>query len=395
MSTFTNEALNVDVQLFVQEETVSGTQEALVAADFIKILGDPGIPLPIRNLAQNLERDGTLGRSPGKQLKSQESSLTFGTYMKASGTAGNIPVGADLYKGLMGVETIDPGVSVTYSFADLDTDLPSQTYQIVMGHFSIWVSGKVNQALINFIAGGTDDGIVSIDWTSMISKFYGWAGTGIGTTDGLDSNVQLATGEALRFTAGSVIVIGTDNNSGVGWIVTSSDTGTDILTVTGTPTAQASQIVKPFVPVGAEPTGEEVAAFEGYTQLDDGSGYDNFKIMTATATINNNLTFRNDEKDGDAFSGRVIRASDREVTLQTVQHFYQEYSRFFSLMDEYLSRDIKLPSGDTAGLICDMVFPDARVPTIALGGDPTIDLTLDWDAYQSGTGDNEMSFEFK
>ena len=395
MATFLNEALNSNIGLWVKEESTPGDFEALVAADFLAVVGDPTIPTPVRELAENLERDGFLGMNPGILLKGLESTFSFTTYLKPSGTLGDVPVANALFKGVFGVETINGSTSVVYTFADIDTGLPSQTNALYLDNFCIWFSGKVNQLTVPVIASGGDPVIVPCQWEVMISEFYGWAGVAVGTTTGSAAEVTLATpAEALRYTAGALISVGTDDNTGAGYPVTAVDNSTGVLTLTGTPSAQASKAVVPFVPARTEPTGTEVAGYLGYAQIDDAGGYDNLKITQATIVINNNLVFRNDEKDDEVYTGQIIRANRRNVTIQTVAHFYEEYARYFNVKELFFDRDIKIPCGSVSKLICNFVAPQAKLPAAAIAGEPTLDLTLDWICYQSASGDDELSATF-
>ncbi len=395
-ATFTDEALNVNIGLFVAEESTERTLETLVGADFLSMIGDPTIPQPIRTLAANLERDGFLGENPGTLMKAESSEFSFSTYVKPNGALGVVPVGAVLWKGVTGIETINGSTSVVYTFSDLDTGLPAQTYQLRIGSMSIWFSGKVNQLTIPLVAGGADDGIVPAQWSILVQKIYGWAGTSdAATTDGATSTVTFAvTADANFYSVGGLIQIGTDDNSAAGWEITAIDTSAGTVTVSGTPTAQSALPVIPFEPTAAEPAGFEQAAFKAIAQEDEGGGYEDLLLTNVTLTLNNNLTYRNDEKDNDAYNGKVIRADKRSVTINSVAHFYKEYVRYMNVMNDYLSRDIKIPIGDVSGKICNIVAPDARVKVVGFAGSPTTDQTLDWTCYQSATGDDELSITF-
>lgn len=394
MATFTEEALNVRSSLYIKEESTEGTMNPPVGADFISVIGDFTPPIPVRTLAQNLERDGYLSQGEGFLLKAESASLDFSTYIKPAGSLGVVPVGAALYKALFGTQTINASTSVVYTFSSLETGIPSLTIQARIDHMDFWFSAKVNQAVIPLVAGGGDEVLVPVNWNLLISKLYAYAGKATGTTTGANSTVTLATGEARRFKAGALIKIGTDDNGGSGWPVVSVDTGADTLTVTGTPSAQSSQPVIPHRPTPAEPTGYPQAGYIGIVQEKDvGGTYDDFKITTANITINNKLFFRNDEKDNDAYAGKVLRVEKRDVTLNTVGHFYKEYGNYFGVADGEIAKAIQIPVGTTSGRILQINAPNCITRSPQLGGSPVVDLTLDWIA-RHVNGDDEIDFTF-
>jgi len=169
-----------------------------------------------------------------------EGSFSLPSYIRPSGSAGTQPMSKVLYESLMGVETVSASTSVTYSQA---TTKPSFTLWVKKGDVVKFGRGACcTKAALNL----TNKGGAAIDFSGGFLQM-GWAGVSA-VNGAVSSSTSVTVDNAKLFTADARVQIGSDDNSGDGYIVNSVDVDTNILTLADPVTCSDDAVIKGFLP---------------------------------------------------------------------------------------------------------------------------------------------------
>lgn len=250
---YTNKVAIVEGQeIFVVAETTPGTLVFPTAADLVVATGDGSLN---QNPTFTDSEEIANSRSVLDSFQDVTPAGTWQipTYIRPSGTAGNVPSAAAILKALFGTETIVGGTSVTYVCAmSLET-------------FSIWVKKKhsgVDEGTVFFAIGATADqlslgvtnkGATKGDFSGGFMQL-GWCGTDQLNGALIGAETDIIVDDAKKYCIGGRIKIGTDDNSGSGYEITAVNVSTETLTITPANAGAQSDdtTVAPFLPTGTK-----------------------------------------------------------------------------------------------------------------------------------------------
>lgn len=233
-------ALGRELKFYANEESTYGTFAKPAGTDAAKVL------------ATNFEMvEAREGRADSRQTRSlleritgrREVSWSVESYVLPSGSAGTPPDIHPMLKNALGTYANVGGTSDTYSPSKTDSDFVGMT---LVRHLSdVYMEaifGAVVQTL-GLAVTGTEPARFSFDGFGA-----SWAKTGYSTASGVYSGgtVDVQANEGENFDAGSVVKLGSDDNSGAGWEVTS--VSNDELTISGSPSGSDADAVSPFAP---------------------------------------------------------------------------------------------------------------------------------------------------
>lgn len=297
--------LGEQTQYFVSTEQTSGTYEKPTTTEIAKANGytkcmamntatfTPGGPKrKNRRDAYQSSRD-TIERITGKT----ERSWAIDAYYVPSGTDTTMPDCGLFIEAMLGADATVNANDVTFaqSSAQALKTLSLQGYN-ANGWYMETMWGCLVEAM-TFKATGGDEPRIHFDGRGM-----GFAQSGYATANGADTSTSLVlqTGEGNMFDVGSVIKIGSDDNTGAGYEVTAISS--DTLTIEASATWIDDAIVLPFVPTWTD-------AGSPTTGITGSLTWDSLDLSTAITAFELTIKANNRYHDGIAFQQHLADAS--------------------------------------------------------------------------------------
>ena len=386
---YTNKVAIVEGQeIFVVAETTPGTLEFPAATDLVIATGDG-------SLNQNPTFTDSEEIADSRSILDSFRDVTpagawsIPTYIRPSGTAGNVPSAAAILEALFGDETIVGGTSVTYACAmSLET-------------VSIWVKKKhagVDEGTVFFAIGATveqlslgvtNKGAVKADFSGGFMQL-GWCGTDQlnGALSGTETDIVVD--DAKKYCVGGRIQIGTDNNSDAGYEITAVDVSTETLTISPAKSGAAADdsTVAPFLPTG---TKVGSPAENRNATLSVGGAAINFKNFDLTFA--NGIQYLVDEITTSEYPEDYAegkRNLDGSIDLY-LRHDDLKY--FYDAMENTDKALILTVSGG-AGSIMTLTMDQCRLSVPAVSSTaPTVSLNIPYKA-KASTGEDEAELAF-
>jgi len=357
MALINNKALVKETEVFVKKETTFGTLAFPAATDAIKVTAVPTGSQP-ESFSDSEELQNSRSKPDRAQDQTPAAPIDLKLYSRPSGAAGTPPQEDVLLECALGLKTVNAGVSVVYSPA---IALPSFSLCWKEGHTWFFAAGcKVGNLSWAFAA----KGYLNLGFSGLAQKVM-LAGTSETVADSTTELLKLASGGAKLFTAGAYVQVGSEDNSGDGYLITAVDLDNDTITISpalsGAPAADV--VVKGFLPTPSY-SGTKVEAKTGTVTLD---GAD-LKIMSATGSLNNNLAQDDQELTSDYFVSD-IEGGMRDAGGQLQCRFRRELAGFFSRARNQIQGAIVMQAGAVAGSQVKFELPQAEMNTPSLGGD--------------------------
>ncbi|MCF8044082.1 MAG: hypothetical protein K9K36_16570 [Desulfarculaceae bacterium] len=357
MALTNSKALVKETEVFVKKETTFGTLAFPAATDAIRVTAVPTGSQP-ESFTESEELQNSRSKPDRARDQTPAAPIDLKLYSRPSGAAGTPPQEDVLMECVLGKKTVNAGVSVVYEPA---IALPSFSLCWKEGHTWFFAAGcKVGNLSWNFAS----KGYLSLGFGGMAKKVM-LAGTSETVAGSTTQVLNLAAGGALLFMAGAYVQVGSDDNTGAGYVITAVDTAADTITISpalASPPA-AEVVVKGFLPTPSW-SGTKVEAGSGTVSLD---GAD-LKIMSATGNLNNNLVQDDQELTSDQFVSD-IEGGARDAGGQLSCRFRREYAGFFSRARNQIQGAIILQAGASAGSRVKFELPQAEMNTPSLGGD--------------------------
>jgi len=245
-------ARKTDQLVFMMKEVTEGTLVYPTTADCVPVVG--GIKA---TQAPGYSNSPEMQDSRGVSARFQDG-LAAGDFtadiVLRPAAAGTAPVAAPLFNSLMGTETVNAGVDVTYSQAKTR---PSLSLVYRKGHAVHWVSGaKVADMKLSL---GDKKGPAQVQFSGKFLKKI-TAGDDVVTVIAAELQAAVTVTEAKRYMVGARIYCpanaanggAADDNAGAGYLVISVDTAQNQL-ILGTHLAYnwaVGEEVKGFLPAG-------------------------------------------------------------------------------------------------------------------------------------------------
>jgi len=378
-------------ECFAVLETTCGALKKPTAADRMYSVG-PVIGTYKQSFDPDEQiRPGASHLAPFKGLKNV-GDWNMDSYVKPSGVRGTPPEHAALYQCLFGAETIDlaPPVpsTVTYSLAN---QLDSFSLWSKKGHTVFARRGcTVEEGKFN-ISGGER---ATVNWSGQFME-EGYAGEIYcnDTCNIAKATIQLPTGGAQLYTEGMYVNVGTDTNSGNGYLLT--DVNYTLDTITISPTLVTNQGVNPEITpwwrTASAEVGEPVHGKQGIVTIDVNPSV----ILSAEVTIKNNIEYYGDEKNDLWTAERFGRPGKRDVT-GVIEHYFLERGASYFYKAEYeVSQALVIPVGNVAGYTLWLNIPYARWETPEISGDSVFKQVMGFRAIASASLNDEITAVFR
>jgi len=352
------------VQFFSKVETEKGVLICPTATDFNVIAGQPDFG------QQSSFTDSTEIRNSRSLVDRFQDQRPAGSWsvpmlVRPSGTAGTAPDGAAMLEAAFGTEDIVTDTSVTYSFT-MDNDLPTLTIAIGYADVAWWLVGAtVNELKLTL----TNKGALQLNFSGgyMWDCYAGY--TELDDSTGGGASVELASGEAVKFTVGALIQFYTgdawDDNEDAGYEITAINYDEDTLTLgTSAPALSTGDLVKYYLPASPTEVGESIECRTGTVEFDDVVT----KVTSCEATLANNNSYLEDEISSDdnptdfVSDIRSIKAATN-IVLRTDDLIHFRNSRANTQVK------IEILGGDEAGKYMAFNIPQAVGDTPAMSGD--------------------------
>jgi len=298
-------------------------------------------------------------------------SWSFPTYMRPSGTAGDVPQDDVLYECFFGDKAVNSGTSVVYSQA---LTKPSFSMWLKKGHTLYFAKGcTVSQLSLNV----TNTGGVNQEWSGGL-MWMGWAAPDALASAAAQSDTSITVDEAKKFCVGARIYNSTtdDDNSGAGYEVTAVDVTTNTLTI-GTGVADSGgwsvdDVIEPFLPAGTE-VGEPLA--NRTTTVDFGT--DTGKtIQSLSLTLNDPIQYTEDEISTEGYPTDYLE-NERDYSGNVDLYFRKADAKYYYDGFADTELDVSINYGDTAGKQAVLNLPQTslEVPQVSTNA-PAVNLSI-------------------
>lgn len=369
--------------VFVKKETVMGTYVAPAATDAIQVISTDIVFTPQRkrvpvktSLRQQLVKVN--GRKSG--------TWSIEKYLLPSGTAGTAPDDTDLWEALMGSIT-DGASDVVYAL----TKEPGMSLSILrqFGPHQEAICGAVpGKATISW--GGEEGSEPKAKFEGVCYDHY------LSGTDALAVAVsaadEIVVVDARQFAVGMLIDVGTDDNTGAGFLIEGIAYATNTLTLNADVASQAEDaVVKPhyLTPTTA---GDIMQVINGTVTL-GGSG---IYLTGGSVEIDNAPKLRNNEY-GLALPRGLRYPDSRIVKVSLDMYFERGALAWYNDAKRYTALDAVILLGDVAGkeVQIDLTDIEFDIPSVKIPEADEATISLTGQADGSATGDDEVVVTFK
>lgn len=369
------------------QETTPFTFEEPLSADAVKVIKSEMDYK--QNRDERIDKRATLGLREHITAR-KEVSWSIRKYLIPSGTAGTPPDDHIFLLNAFGTYVNTPATSDIYTVS---------SSQSLRGTMSL--VRHVNQVLQQNIIGAYVDKL-SLEFSGTAHPMLTYEGgggtyleTGHSLLDGALSGAEatITVDNAELFKVNSLIQIGTDDNSGAGYLVTSVNESTEVLGITpNNAGAQSDNTdVFPFVP--AETTaGSPLSGTLGSLDLDANTTipWTSLSVELALNTVAHN-------DHGHEDSTTDVTFGERRVTGNLALKLRRDHVEHFNKIGNFVARDLEFVSGTVAGQIATLSLNAIEVmwgPVDFPEGAEVVNVTLPWVALETGSGDNEMILAF-
>jgi len=381
-----NFAFANEEQCFIKKEVTCGTLIKPTASDAIYTVGPLEFSQEQEFLDDEQIRAGASRLSPIKGRKNP-GEWSCNTYVKPSGTLGTAPEHDILFDCAMGNKTVNAGVSVVYT---LENQLDSFSTWVKKGHTVFAFRGCAVQGAEFGVSGDT---IAGVSWNGNYMEQM-WAGTlqATGTYAGGEATITLPTKGAERYTANMYIEVGSDDNTGAGYLITDVNYNKDELTISPVlGSAQgATPTIAPWMPTASAEVGKPVHGKIGMVTVD---GKDAI-VLSASISLNNNVKFYIDEKNNLWTAERFGRPKLREVDGSLNMYFLKPGPSYFYRAEYQVSDALIVPAGNVAGYIMQLSVPYAEYRTPTISGDEEFIQDVPFIGVASSSLNDEFSITF-
>lgn len=382
-------ALGRDARYYAQAESTRGT--------FVRATGGGAFKAKKFGISYDIAReyrtDNRASRSEYEQFTGKEKvDWEIEGYLIPSGSAGTAPDMGEIFQALMGSETVTPATSVAYGLNNTQSGRQTLSMTRYMSVFmdqlrgSIVTSGKISGK-------GSDPFMCSFK-----GRAEGATITGNSTLDGAVTASATNVVEAVdqysfegHATHGSIVMVGANDNTNTGYMVTGRSGAT--LTLEATLTAADAADVLPFAPAETV-SGSPIGGIVGSLSLDSVS----IPITGFEVEIDNQDVIIEDEvgQPGmtDAIPGMRKISGSFDVRIRRDQVRILGHRK----NSNFTTRAVSIVIGSTAGRICTVSMPQIEVtfssPEVPDGSD-SVTCNIPFRALaSSGSATDEISIVF-
>lgn len=381
-------SLGNEEKVFIKKEAVEGVLETPTSANAVLVIAATAIGQEIEKI-EDAQLRGSRSRLTPIKGRTHPGEWSLKTYCKPSGTPETPPEADVLFECLMGTKDVSGG-KVTYEF-DSDTNLPSFSMWVKKGHAVFALEGcTVNQATFS-VSGGE---IVSIDWSGQFMIWY-YAGTDELAEQATASSSTITVKDAKRFRGANKIRIniGSDDNSGEGYLVTSINYSTNqlgISPVLGT-TQNANALVTGWCPTESTEVGSPVHG--KITTVTIGSL--NATLLGAQVNVVNNIRYYEDEMNQQWYPTAYGAVGVRGVEGSMSLYFRRQVMQYFYKAEYQVSEALSILCGNATGSKMQLYMPKIEYKTPTISGDEEIMTELGFTAVATSNLDDELKIVFE
>lgn len=377
-------ALGRNQKFFAKIESAAGTFDKPAGSDAIKVRSSTFD----WQVARDSRIDARQTRSLLERITNKQSvSWSLSKYIIPNGSAGTAPDDADLWEAALGSEAVTGGTRVTYSLSASQT---IKTLSMVRDFNEVFQEA-LRGAVVNQVTLSGSGGDAPTVTFEGFAYDYGFASRavvdgnhGAGTT----FDTTAATTAALR--APCIIKIGTDDNSGAGYEVSSVDDGTEQITLSASHGGVSNaDVVLPIMPTETT-AGSPIAGISGSLQLDSTT----VPITAFELTLNNNHIEVSDQ----AFEAGTTDAVPgfREVTGSFTFRARQDLMIWLAERRSYITSDVDLTLGSVAGSKVLIEMPKIELNFQAIDVPEADGATITVPFVALGTsGEDELTIKFE
>lgn len=310
-------------------------------------------------------------------------------YARPSGALGVAPMASDLYECLMGVKTVNAGVSVVYSQA---ITKPSFSLWQKKDHTVFWARGcSVGKAEVTL----ETTGAVKLMLSGQCME-RGWTGTD--TLNGGEpiSETAIVVTDAKKYKAGGYVEFvssgTTYDNSGAGYAVSSVNYTTGTVTITpGLEVAlNDGDTIKPWLPTGTvvgDPV-ESRACKAVVNAVDTPVLGMNYSIEDQPEYLVDEITLTDYPESYVETKRNITGSLDLYMRQDDIHYFYDG--------ENNNTLPLKMVTGDTAGSIMEIATPQTSINAPEIEDvDPTISIKMEFFALGTSAGEDSATITFK
>ncbi|HCY86592.1 MAG TPA: hypothetical protein DHV36_15770 [Desulfobacteraceae bacterium] len=366
-------------QCFVVKETTRGTlvfpsaaAELVKAAGYAEMNQQP-------SFSDSEEMEETLDVLDSFQDQAAEGSFSIPTYLRPSGTKGTAPMAGVLFESLQGVETVNASTDVQYTQA---TTKPSFSMWLKKDHTVFFGRGGcVSKASLSL----GNKGGSKITFTGGFMEL-GWAGTDV-VVGAVTASTAVTVEDGDKFTAGGRVQIGSDDNSGAGYEI-SSVSGND-LTMAENVTCLDGAEIKGFLP-SFTAVGSPLQSKNTVFKIDDVAT----KFTNISLDIGSPVEYQTDENTDDGFPADYVE-NNRAIAGTADIKFRRDDTGKFKDGKNGTKKALDITLGDTAGSIVQILLGHSlmEVPAVNTTA-PTVSLSIPFRC-QGNVGEDSCVIIFK
>ncbi len=359
--------------LYIAIQTGAGVFNKPVSSGTVYLTAAPAITQKPRN-AENKEMRRTRDPQPGTVVGMSIGEFKFSTNLVLSGSKGVVSCIHPLLLSAYGRHTITTNEKVTYTHYLYDDDY---VYLTVLAKKDSETQLLLDCVVDSITLKSTAATLQVVEFSGYFLKKYN-AGTGyLGTaTPGgtPQTSIVLKTkAQAETFEAGAYITVGSDDNTGQGFLITAVNVGTKTLTITpGVSTAQpVDSIATGWAPVDVA-SGYPVDGGFGEFIVDANSeGPAPVQIISADYSLKNGIAKIEDERASTAtggYSGRYGKGK-REVTFNTDEYLTTDGQPAEYHLKKNSPITVELNMGEEDGKKAKVIIPNMRLTDVTQSGD--------------------------
>jgi len=374
-------------EAFVALEDTCGTLKFPTTAQRIYTVGPMDFGQE-RELLEDMQIRASASAFPGIRSRLLTGEFSFETYVKPSGSLGVASEHDLLFQAAFGDKDVNPGANVEYTLED---QLDSLSVFVKKGHTVFAMRGAVIESVEFVIAG---DAIATLRWSGKFMERL-WAGEvpALDTCGIAKATITLAATGALRYTAGMRVEVGTDNNSGAGYLITGVNYTNNTITIS--PTLVTNQgtnpTIYPWWPVGGAEVGEPAHGKLGLVTV---SGQPAI-VTAANVTLTNNVKFYDNEKNNTWTAERFGRPGKRSVEGSLTVFFLKQGPSYFYRADYRITDALIIPVGNVNGKIMEISIPYAQYKAPKVTGTEEFQQEISFIGVASAALNDEAKVTFK
>jgi hypothetical protein len=242
----------------------------------------------------------------------------------------------------------------------LANELPSLSIWVKKGHTVFAFRGATIEAADFAVSG---DAIALISWSGKYMRQL-MAGTAM-TVSISGAVLTMEAGACESYSEGMYVVVGSDNNSGVGFKILKVNPAGNKITLADSPSPSGAQLVTPWWEGSETEVGEPAHGKLGKVQI---AGKECI-ILTASVSMVNNIKYYIDEKNDVMTAERYGRPKIREIEGNLNLYFMRRGPSYWYRAEYQVSDALVIPVGKVPGKIMELQIDHAEYRTPKISGD--------------------------